>query len=573
MITENITYFLYARKSSESEDRQMASIDDQVQVIEKLALDKGITITKVFQESKSAKAPGRPVFNEMLTQIEKGEAQGIICWKLNRLSRNPIDGGRISWLLQNSVIKHIQCNSSSYKPSDNVLMMSVELGMANQFIKDLKTDVRRGTKAKANRGWFPGSLPPVGYLHNKKGRSVVKDQEIIIDPETYNTVKTLWHHMKTGNYSLQQIKKVGDSLGLKSPRGGFYSRSAYNRLFRNPFYYGKFKWKNEHGVCEIFKGKHKPMISHQTFLKVQKVLDDNRTKSHPLELDFKYRGWLRCGECKSMITAERKSQVRCTGCRYKFSDLKKNACPKCALKISKMKQPNFIRKIYYHCTKHKPCSQGSIEESTLTHQYLDYIDKYQIPHAFYSFIMGCIDHLKSQDKTDSEHLLKEVNKRRLALNKRLDKLLILRTDEEISKDIFIKSSREIEKQIEELNLEYIKSQSQQKKIEKELLQYVDLKEKAKKILESSDKTRIKKLLQPLSSNQTILSKSLYITRSKPLLALKECEEYFNAQNRGFEPENRLIKQGDLKELDIHYPHWRTRVRTLRDSILSYTSIY
>ena len=95
-----IKYFIYARKSSESEDRQVQSIDDQIKELKKIARDNNLSVVEILFESKSAKAPGREVFNKMLERINRGEAQGIVCWKLNRLARNPIDGGQISWMLQ-----------------------------------------------------------------------------------------------------------------------------------------------------------------------------------------------------------------------------------------------------------------------------------------------------------------------------------------------------------------------------------------------------------------------------------------------------------------------------------------
>ena len=44
----------------------------------------------------------------MINRISQGEANGILTWKLNRLARNPVEGGQISWMLQNQMIKHIQ---------------------------------------------------------------------------------------------------------------------------------------------------------------------------------------------------------------------------------------------------------------------------------------------------------------------------------------------------------------------------------------------------------------------------------------------------------------------------------
>src|SRR3989338_2429677 len=101
MKQNNIKYFVYARKSSEGEDRQIQSIPDQIDRLRNLARNLKLDIKKTYTEKKSAKTPNsRVVFDEMMKRIEKGDAQGILCWQINRLSRNPIDSGRISWMLQ-----------------------------------------------------------------------------------------------------------------------------------------------------------------------------------------------------------------------------------------------------------------------------------------------------------------------------------------------------------------------------------------------------------------------------------------------------------------------------------------
>ena len=155
-------YFLYARKSTDVEDKQVLSIEAQLVELRQLAKAEHIEIIREFVEKQSAKAPGRPVFNEMLKRINKGEAKGIVCWKLDRLARNPVDGGQISWMIQQSIIEHILMPDKSYRPNDNVLLMAVELGMANQFIRDLSSNTSRGLRQKARLGHFPGTAP-TGY--------------------------------------------------------------------------------------------------------------------------------------------------------------------------------------------------------------------------------------------------------------------------------------------------------------------------------------------------------------------------------------------------------------------------
>src|SRR3989344_4585425 len=216
-------YFLYARKSTDVEDKQVRSIDDQILVLRGLAKQEGLNIIEEFKESKSAKMPGRIIFNEMIRRIQLGEAQGVICWKIDRLARNPVDGGQISWLLQQGVIRHIQTHDRSFLPTDNVLMMSVELGMANQYIRDLSANTKRGLWEKARRGHFPyggevwkgNHTPIVSKMLFDRVQEILeirgRGQKAKKDPQAFCgllhcgncgcfiTAETLTKHQKNGN--------------------------------------------------------------------------------------------------------------------------------------------------------------------------------------------------------------------------------------------------------------------------------------------------------------------------------------------------------------------------------------
>ena len=88
-------YFLYARKSTEDDDRQVMSIEAQLFELREFARRENFEILEEFQEAKSAKTPGREVFGEMMAKVEKSDGVGILSWHPDRLARNSIDGGRI----------------------------------------------------------------------------------------------------------------------------------------------------------------------------------------------------------------------------------------------------------------------------------------------------------------------------------------------------------------------------------------------------------------------------------------------------------------------------------------------
>ena len=398
-------YFLYARKSTDVEDKQVLSIESQLAELRALAKSERLNVVEVFVEKRSAKMPGRPVFNDMMARIQKGEAQGIVCWKLDRLSRNPVDGGQIQWLLQNSVIADIKTHDRSYYPADNVLMMSVEFGMANQYIRDLSVNVTRGLRQKARMGIYP-SLAPLGYLNDPSTKTIVVDRRKapLVRKAFELYAKNESRLEDIANFLFQQGIKTGATRGSWRKGGGKpLKRDQISFLLSNPFYYGHFKYSGE-----MYEGKHTPIVNKELFDAVQKVLALRGRSHYKLVNEPQaYCGLLHCGECGMSITAEDK--------------------------LKQQKNGNTHRYVYYRCTKKSatPCAQPYVREEALDSQLSELLERFVLPPEW-AAELNCLADKDEKDATQIAAASVQEMRSKIAV---LDGKIVRLTDLFIEQDI------------------------------------------------------------------------------------------------------------------------------------------
>ncbi|MFH1284549.1 MAG: recombinase family protein [Candidatus Peregrinibacteria bacterium] len=327
-------YYLYARKSTDEDDRQVLSIEAQLTELREYATKEKLEVIDEFVESKTAKVPGRPVFNKMIEQLELGGHPdinvGILAWHPDRLARNSIDGGKIIYLIDEQKIKSLKFPTFWFDSTpQGKFMLSIAFGQSKYYIDNLSENIKRGIRQKLRRGELPG-LAPVGYLNELRRHTIVKD------PERWKAVRALFEAYATDEKTLEDLQKLSLSLGLVSRRTDkALSLSRLEGMLQNPFYYGIIIRKGE-----AYQGSHEPIISKQLFDKVQRVMKMRSKPRKAKEIaTFAFRGIFTCGECGRAITAEKK--VKKSGRTY----------------------------IYYRCTKkNRVCSQKYVEERKLVRQ-------------------------------------------------------------------------------------------------------------------------------------------------------------------------------------------------------------
>jgi site-specific DNA recombinase len=410
-----MVYFLYVRKSTDLEDRQVRSIEDQLAVLRALAKEQGFHVVREFTEKETAKKPGRPIFNDMMKLIESGEAQGVLCWKLDRLSRNPVDGGQISWLLQQNIIQHIRTYEKDYRPIDNVVMMAVELGMATQYVIDLAQNTKRGLHEKAKRGEYP-SVAPLGYLNDVARKVIVKDRR-----EAPVVIKT-FELCAEGNSRLEDLSLFLFKGGIKtratnrwrSEGGRPLSRDQVSAMLSNPFYMGFFRYAGE-----LYEGKHPALVSKKLFDKVQEILKERGRPRHEPENDPKpLCGLLRCGECGRSITAEEK--------------------------IKRQKNGDVHTYVYYRCTKKNTiCSQPFIREEALVAELSDVMGQYALPHDWAAELRAMADKDEREAVQSTATASQATREEITAIEKKFRLLLEARLEEDIDRDTYREQKAEL----------------------------------------------------------------------------------------------------------------------------------
>ena len=513
-------YFIYARKSSEGIERQATSIQDQLRYLRQLAKELNIVIVKEFTESKSAKEPNRKEFNLMLQSIRNGEAQGILSWKLDRLSRNPIDSGQLQWMLQQGTIQHIKTIERDYYPKDNVLMMSVEMGMANQFIQDLRINTKRGMESKAKRGWFPGKAP-LGYIANPN--KVKGQKEIIIDEERFYLVRKIFDMILTGTYSVSEIHRIAfTEYNLTTSKKGTLALSNFYKILTNTFYFGQFEYPL--GSGNLYMGNHVPMISEEEFDKVQIILGKKRVRK-PHTKSFAFTGMIRCGECGAQITAEDK---------YKH-------------------QKNGIVRhyIYYHCTKkiNPDCSQKNLQQKEIENQIVDALSRLYIPKEF---INWALDILKDENRKETEHKEKLINKLKndfVAVSREIGQLLNLKLKELISDEEYIEKKRELE----EKKLALTRQLDNQENLLNDWISNIenlfDFVESAKDKFVNGKNQVKREILGTLGSNLQLLNGNLSFNTKKPMILLEKISDELKGlsnKNNRLEPTVSSIKSSSYR---------------------------
>ena len=417
-----IKYIAYCRKSTDEKDKQIMSIDQQIDELKSFAQRERLEISEFLTEAETAKVPGRPIFNSLINLIEKGLIDGIVSWHPDRLARNSIDGGKIIYLVDTGKLQSLKFPSFWFENTpQGKFMLSIAFGQSKYYVDNLSENVKRGLHFKLRHGGWP-SVAPLGYKSDKNTRTVV------IEPKTSRLVKESFRRFASGEFStMKEVRDLYFRNGITRRNGKPLHFNQIRGVFTRTFYYGLMSY---HG--ETYEGKHKPLITKKQFDEVQKVLEKKYNKK-PQKHEFDFTGFIKCKECDSFITAENHKKF------YRKTN----------------RQAEYI---YYRCVKKKgDCSQKYIPQAELESQLRETVSRFSLPESWKIKMLEMAD---SDGKKDRKLAFGELHKQSTILAelvKKLDKLLESYLEEIIDiesyqrkKDELLQTKKVLQEKIEEI---------------------------------------------------------------------------------------------------------------------------
>jgi DNA invertase Pin-like site-specific DNA recombinase len=358
-IDQRAKYCLYARKSSESEERQALSIDSQVKEMYKIAERDNLLIIEVLTESHSAKSTAqRPVFNQMVENVKIGKYDAILTWAPDRLSRNAGDLGQLVDLMDDGRLLEIRTYGQLFKNSPNEKFLLMILCSQAKLENDNKSEnVKRGLRAACERGWRPG-VPPMGYIAgNRKDRP----GEIFVDKARAPIIRVCFEKAAEG-WSSRKITAWLRSINFTTRGGAYVPLSGTQKMLESTFYYGTFEYPAKSG--KWYKGHHKALITKELFDKGRAQIDNRRTRLRAERKSFGFTQLMHCGFCGSNVTAEE---------HYK-----------------NLKDGSQSRYVYYGCnrTRGLTCPNIYIREELLIKQLANIIDQISLDELGIRKLLG-----------------------------------------------------------------------------------------------------------------------------------------------------------------------------------------
>ena len=246
----------------------------------------------------------RPALKRLLADIEAGEVDCVVVYKVDRLSRSLMDFAKLLALFDQKDVTFVS-TTQNFNTTNSMgrLTLNILLSFA-QFEREMIAERTRDKMAAARkRGKWLGSRPPYGYLgdHDKK--------LLVVCEEEAGRVRTMFRmYLRLGSVNAV-AKRINDlgwmKKGYRAKTGRVtpprkYRDKDVHSILRNVTYLGKVEFNGE-----LYEGEHEAIVSEELFARVQSVLSSKacgRGRRRGRNPEYLLQGIAWCGLCDKRIT-------------------------------------------------------------------------------------------------------------------------------------------------------------------------------------------------------------------------------------------------------------------------------
>lgn len=522
-----LRYIAYIRKSTEDDERQVLSKEAQKAKIEERFPD--LNIIDFLDESKSAFDENkRPIFSSILERIDANEADAIVAWHPDRLSRNEVEAAMITKRIRRNVIKDLKFANYTFDNSpEGIMMLQLTMSQSQYFSAKLSKDVKRGNEQKRKNGGITGKAPE-GYYNDRLAKTVHKD------PERWPLLRRATEMMLTGEYSVPSILKwLNEDMGYRTIKrnkrgGGELSRASLYRVFNSVRSAGWITDPNNKDI--MYPASFPPLMSQEEFDRIQDLLGSKAAKKFATRKQFALRGLVRCGECDCMITAQ--SQEK------------------------KLKDGTINTHVYYHCTrksKVRPCTQKYyVKEDDLYQQCEELLSQYELAPELYEWSMEALREMIQQEQPERDAARNMQSNAIQDIEGQLDRLLDMSTRGMVDDETFISKNTKLRSQLKDLH------EQQSKNAEKQESWYDFMTETFLRLTGATDKfingelTDKKEILLAIGQNPVLMNGKLSITPDEWLIPIKNNAKHFNSEINRVRTMSQQMKKDLLEVLRLDW---------------------
>lgn len=503
------------RVSSKGQEDNNSFISQRNEIIT-YAESEGLDLVEIVQIVETAKKSElRHGYADFKAKVIRQKAHHIIFHRYDRESRNLTDNEVNEDLVRTgSVCIHYALDRKvlhKNSPDSDFLNRDIQAAINKGYSRDLSSKVRRGTKAKAEQGWFPGAYVPLGYIHLKnrssagfekqKGTTVVRHP----DPRRVQMVIREYEiRAEPHTPALSEIRRRIIAEGfLAENEIPKYRECIIHRRLSNIFYDGRFTW----GGVE-YPGAHERIISSELFWKVQETFGIRNPYGKKTEGVFR-NGWLRCSDSEC-------------GCNIIYDAITKP-----------VKATGEIKTYaYYHCTNgkkaHSSLKNMRISENNLLEAFAPAVRSITINEDFRDELLKALNESSNRTrraiKADIESFQEAIARVQEKENRAYDRF----DSGEIDRETYNQQRTRLQQEHTEMNQKLKTAQLAINDISNETTKSIlELATNAESLWKRRSPQERALFLEKLLSNQTFDGVSVQYQIIKPLQTLSEMKENAN----------------------------------------------